>query len=208
MVEQNHIVAGAVYGRLTAISPATGRLWLFHCECGNETLLNKYRVRSGNTKSCGCLNVARITKHGLSKTPEWWVYNNMKSRVLNPRSPVFHHYGGRGITICNRWLGQNGFANFFADMGPRPSPKHSIERVDNEGPYSPDNCVWANKTAQARNTRRNLLVTYNGETKTAGAWEAVIGIKACTIYSRIQRGWSAEEAITTPRLTGKRSSLT
>lgn len=127
------------------------------CECGRVQKVNSHSLTSGRSKACrSCCKVgsaARMT-HGLRGTPEYNSWACMKQRCTNPSNHRFQAYGGRGIRICDRWL--NSFEDFFVDMGPKPSPSHSIERLDNDGDYDPANCVWATKTAQARNRRRPL----------------------------------------------------
>jgi hypothetical protein len=120
----------------------------------------------------------------------------MKSRCLNPRNKRYADYGGRGVQVCDRWI--NSFENFLADMGLRPSDSHSIERKDNDGNYSPDNCIWATREVQERNRRNNLLITYNGLTLTAAEWARRTGLKRATIEARYHAGWDHDAIISTP----------
>lgn len=120
----------------------------------------------------------------------------MRQRCNNPEVRAYPRYGGRGIAVCARWLS---FANFLADMGPRPTPAHTVERIDNNGPYAPENCRWADRTEQANNTRKNRHLTLNGATRTLAEWSRATGIGTHTIGARIDRlGWSVEMALTTP----------
>lgn len=137
-----------------------------------------------------------------SKTREYYVWKAARSRCYNPRNKGFDHYGGRGITMCDEW--RDDVQAFLRDMGPRPSPKHSIERIDNDGPYSPDNCRWGTRVEQASNTTRNNQVTLNGETHTLTEWARRFGVKLSTIYARLDRGWTMQRAITTPSATKER----
>lgn len=122
------------------------------CDCGTIKAVRTKDLRRGSTRSCGCsTNVRHGARVGGSKTPEYRSYDAMRQRCLNPNRRGYKDYGGRGITICDRWL--EGFENFLADMGPKPSPAHSIDRTDNDGPYSPQNCRWQTPKEQNRNTR-------------------------------------------------------
>lgn len=124
-------------------------------------------------------------KHGLTRSPAWNAWNAMRRRCLKPVYENFKHYGGRGITICDRW---QEFSAFLADMGQPPSPAHSLEREDNDGNYEPGNCRWATGKEQCNNRRNNVLLTIGGETKTVAEWADASGIKYATIYMRIKRG--------------------
>lgn len=132
----------------------------------------------------------------MFRTPEYVAWMNMKKRCLNASYCRFRGYGGRGITICVRWL--ESFKNFIADMGARPSPKHSIERKDNDGNYEPANCTWAARPQQDSNKRTNRPITFGSETLTVKEWSRRTGINHETIRHRILIGWSAEQALTTP----------
>jgi hypothetical protein len=176
--------------------------WLCQCKCENEIIVRTHSLASGKTKSCGCLarekTIQRLTKHGHSqndKTYKSWQY--MKARCTNPDYQYYQNYGGRGITVCDRW--KNSFLNFLADMGNRPTDKHTIERINRNGNYCPENCCWATRKEQARNTRRNRLITHNGKTQCIAEWSEEIGILWRTLHSRIYNyGWSIERALTTP----------
>ena len=120
----------------------------------------------------------------------------MKKRCLNPRAKQFEDYGGRGITVCDRWI--NSFENFFADVGPRPSPEHSIDRIDNDGNYELGNVRWATAFEQAANNRRNVSITVDGETLPASEWARRTGTNVYTIYDRLDAGWNPQRAVTEP----------
>lgn len=137
------------------------------------------------------------TTHGLSRSREYMAYYAMLNRCYNPECKPFPSYGGRGIIVCDRWRAS--FLNFFEDMGRRPSPGHSIDRKDNDGPYSKDNCWWSERLHQCNNKRNNRLLTVGGITDTIAGWGRRTGINRLTIQQRIVKfGWSAEEAVSTP----------
>lgn len=172
------------------------------CDCGTVKTYLWHRLKVGKTRSCGCLHrdelVQRLTTHGMSKTPTYTAWFRMRRRCDNKKDK--HHwkyYGGRGIKVCPRW---ESFENFLEDMGERPSAKHSLDRINNDGNYSPENCKWSTRTEQARNKRSNHLLTINGETRCVKEWATIRGVLYQTILTRLDRGWSEEEAIMTPIL--------
>lgn len=169
------------------------------CTCGVKKWVEERSVRRGLVKSCGrCANKT----HGMSKTPEYAVWRSMLARCLNPKHYAYANYGGRGITVCERW---KDFNNFFHDMGQQPFKGASIERVNNMRGYTKSNCTWANAAAQNRNRRSNRLLTIDGETKTLIEWAEQSGIRHNTISYRIKHGWSVKDAITVvPNFTNRR----
>lgn len=176
---------------------------LCECDCGTRKIIDARSVVRGNSRSCGCLRkevtVARSTIHGLAprhgRCAEYNVWLNIRRRCLDPSTSNFKNYGGRGIKVCDRWLS---FENFCADMGPRPSPAHSIDRKENDGDYCPENCRWATRSKQMNNMRTNRRISSGGITQTLAEWSRATGINRRTLAQRIDNGWTAEEAVSTP----------
>lgn len=178
----------------------TYRYWDCLCDCGTRVSRSGASLLRGNSNSCGCLHVetARkvFLKHGKKSWPEYNVWNHMLQRCTNPRNRGYRNYGGRGIAVCDRWL--NSFENFIADMGRRPSQELMLERKNNDGPYCPENCVWATRKEQNRNTRQNRLLTHAGMTLIITEWAEITGISYGTLATRLKSGWSVDDALTRP----------
>ena len=170
------------------------------CDCGTEKYVNRYNLTHSISTCCGCIrreNMAKRNKsHGLSRTTEYSSWLSMKQRCNSSSNKSYHNYGGRGIKVCDEW--NNSFESFISDMGNKPTVKHTIERVDNNKGYSPDNCIWDTRYSQARNNRGNRMITYNGKTMCMTDWEKSLNMKAGTFKTRIYKGWSIERAITQP----------
>jgi len=204
---------GQKFGRLLPIK-CVGKnnnrecLWLCKCECGNEKIISGRSLRSGATRSCGCLQkefiIFKNTKHGhakrdkKSKTHIAW--GHMIDRCTNVNNKYYKDYGGRGITICDRWQKPNGegFRNFLKDMGECP-PGLSLDRIDNNkllNSYSPKNCRWATDIQQHRNTRRNRKIPYGDKEYCLIELSEKYNINRCTLQGRLNSGWSIEDALT------------
>lgn len=205
----------AQYGRLRVIG-REGHFAICECSCGSPSRrVDTAKLRSGKTLSCGCLaremtaqRSRQNVKHGMSRTTEYRIWVKMNNRCHNPQNDGYAAYGGRGIVVCDRW--RDSFENFLADMGRRPSNALTLDRRDNDGPYSPTNCRWATKPEQQRNTRRNVLVTAFGETRVLMDWandpRCTVGYKG--LQKRLRKGMTPEEAITsTPDYHGGNTRL-
>ena len=221
-------ITGQRYGKLVAIervgtNSIGSSTWRCACDCGQVAVVSSGKLRSGWTRSCGCLHREntskyvsrrRYTPHGharkgqISRLYRSWCH--LRGRCLNPSDKKFPDYGGRGIAICDRWLHgdgtMRGFQCFAADMGPHPGKGYTIDRKDNDGPYSKDNCKWSTAAEQSRNTRRNRFYTLNGETLCMEDWAKRLGMNSGTLRLRLIAGWSPERALTTPASTMYRSA--
>jgi hypothetical protein len=193
---------GQQFERLLVIS-AAGRdkwgksLWLCRCNCGVERIVEGTNLKSGNTKSCGCLNLQltaeRFTTHGGSETPEYKIWKQAKQRCTNPNDKDFHDYGERGI----KFLLDN-FEEFLAHMGPKPGKEYSLDRIDNSGNYEIGNVRWATQKDQCRNKRSNRYLTFQNETLCVIGWAERLGFNSKTIRTRLSLGWSVERTLSTP----------
>lgn len=170
--------------------------WLFKCDCGNEKILGVGGVKSGNTKSCGCYNSQkaseRATIHGKNHTKEHRTWCNMRRRCRDAEN--YPDYAGRGITVCDRWA--ESFQNFLDDMGLAPTPKHTIDRINNNGNYEPSNCRWATRKQQNRNYSRNINIIINKETHCLKQWCEIYNKPYDLVYQRITKlGWNPVQAL-------------
>jgi len=206
------------FGRLTVVGLAgytktNGRKklqWLCECECGNTITAVGANLVSVNTTSCGCAHkemlAKRNTTHGESKggqSPEYRILAGIIKRCTNKKDRNYPRYGGRGISVHPAFSDHGGCIAFIAEVGRRPTKQHSIDRIDNNGNYEPGNIKWSNSTQQALNRRNNRLVTYNGETLACSQWSARLGGNSGLVHHRIYRGWTPEQAVSTP-VGGKR----
>lgn len=209
----NHL--GKLYGRLLVIdfshrvkyTGGSRMFWKCRCKCGKETIVLSTHLTSGHTTSCGCYHKERIrianethgmTSKGTEFEGEFSCWRSIKTRCLNKRNKNYPRYGGRGIKICDRWLGENGFPNFVSDMGRRPSLDFSVGRKDNDGNYEPDNCRWETDLEQGQNTSRTKLLTHNGKTQCMSEWCRELGLSDSGIHVRLANGWTLDRALSTP----------
>lgn len=182
-------LTGMVFGQLTVLHrgeniPEGNRsriTWVCRCSCGTVKPVRGSCLVAGLTISCGCIKVV----HGMREHPLYQTWRAMLHRVDDEKRAGYKNYGGRGITVCARW---RDFPSFVEDMGEKPSPNHTLERVDNDGPYSPENCVWATRTEQSSNRRGNVLITFQGETKTVKQWCTILGLSYFSIIKKVARG--------------------
>ncbi len=196
---------GKIFGRLKVLERAENdkhgkARWLCLCGCGNQKIICSNNLIRGDTKSCGCLHKEIITKHGMKNTRMYRIYHDMLSRCNNPNHKYYKNWGGRKIIVCNRWNPIEGgsFENFLEDMK-ECSLGYSIDRTNNNLGYYKENCRWATSKEQNRNTRRNLVITFNNKTKLLIDWAKELNINCSTLYGRIYRyDWTIEKSLTTP----------
>ena len=192
---------GTRFGLLTVLGPAPDYIspggknretrWHCRCDCGKEISVISSQLKK--QKSCGCKRERKT--HGLKHTPEYQCWESMKSRCLNPNNKDYDIYGGRGISVCTEW---KGFIQFYKDMGLRPNPGYSLDRIDNDGDYTPNNCRWATAKEQQRNRSNNKRIRFQGQTLVLSEWAEKTGLNYFTIYNRLKSGWPVERALTEP----------
>lgn len=196
---------GQKFNRWTVIRQTdkrgSGGLVIFECrcDCGTVRDIPGARVRSGETKSCGCLmkeraRAANVT-HGMTNTPLRNAWNSMMQRCYNPKNPRYPRYGARGIVVCERWMDA---AKFIEDNKPLWAHGLSIDRIDNDGPYAPENVRWTSVAVQNANTSQNRNYTFNGKTRCLKAWSRDLGISHSGLRKRLALGWSVERAFSEP----------
>jgi len=204
------ILVGESYGHLVVVcelavrrraSGGTERWVLCRCVCGKEIEVRLSNVRTGHTRSCGCRMWSvgdrnEAISHKFREFPEYRIWKGMKERCYSPSRREYSNYGGRGIRVCERW--RKSFMAFYADMGPRPSFAHSIDRIDGNGDYEPGNCRWATRAEQNRNRKDNRFLEFNGERLCLADWAKRFGMRKGTLHDRLARGMSVREALTTP----------
>ena len=195
-------LTGQKFGRLFvtghAVNKSRKTFWHVRCDCGVARIVMGTHLRRGNTTSCGCkgretLNKRNVT-HGFTGTKTYVCWQNMRKRCQDSRNVAFEYYGGRGITVCERW---RKFENFLQDMGVQP-PGLTIERIDNNAGYSPGNCKWATYLEQSSNSRKSRLLTSQGMTLTMRQWDKKLGRSEGRVALRLRRGWSVRRALEEP----------
>jgi hypothetical protein len=198
-----HHLENRRFGRLVAIKisgkDGARNKWLCKCDCGNETHVRSTHLTNLCTLSCGCLAKEMVrernTTHGGSYTPEFSVWKGIKYRCYDKTCKSFSDYGARGIKMSEAWMD---FAQFLKDMGKRPTPNHTIERIENDKGYCAENCKWITKSEQAWNKRNNRMIEYKGHRKCVAQWAFEHGLRIGTVHQRLQYGWDEIRAITTP----------
>ena len=220
------VCAGQVFGRLTVMEVLVREkgqrlMCIVQCSCGSPPRITKVEYLLAGTLSCGCYQVEHAravrTVHGAYQSPEHNTWKQMRARCNNPRCPKYKDYGGRGIAICKRWL--QSFNDFLLDMGHKPSRTHTIDRIDNNHGYdcghcddclargAAPNCRWASPREQGRNQRTNRVLTVEGRSMLLVEWSEAVNIPEATIYNRIRRGWSEQDAVMMPVKTKHRHKV-
>lgn len=179
--------------------------WRCVCDCGNEGTVENSCLLRNKSRSCGCFRKEgvlralklRNTTHGMSETRPYGIWSSMIQRCNNPARSCYSRYGARGITVCDEWMS---FEAFYADMGNPPSNLHTLERRDNDSGYNKDNCRWATRTEQARNTRKNVFITIGNETLCVAAWASIYGISQYTVYHRVHHGFKKDASLFAKRV--------
>lgn len=201
-------LTGQSFGRLTVVGEYKGEKkyagskWICKCICGNTAIIARSSLVGGRTKSCGCLNdeVRRKPKEKERKRSEKYKkienrYYGIKRRCYSEKDKWYHNYGGRGIRMCDEWIGEDGFMNFYNwAINNGYNDFLTIDRIDNNGNYSPENCRWVTVKQQSNNRRTNRIVEYKGESHTVSEWSEITGIKERTLLNRLDR-WSVQEAL-------------
>lgn len=203
-----HNLAGRRFKRLVvheAVYAGTQRRWLCRCDCGGEKLCKTNALLTGRAASCGCAAKAGCftpeqrsrLSHGRSDEPIYTTWLSMRGRCSNPTDKGYPHYGGRGIKVCAQW--ESSFEGFLSDMGERPSGM-SLDRIDVNGDYTPENCRWATVDQQARNKRNTVRLTWRGETRSMSDWADITGLPYALLCGRHQIGWPDDAILTTPKM--------
>lgn len=184
--------------RYTGCKRNGSEIWECRCDCGKTTYIKKTFVTSGHTKSCGCQKHKGYPKHGKCETRIYNTHQKMKQRCYKEYEKEYHNYGGRGITVCDEWLGEDGFINFYNwAMANGYQDNLTLDRIDVNGNYEPDNCRWVDMVVQQNNRRNNYYITYKGKTKTLAEWSRELGISENALDNRLKK-WNIDDAFNTP----------
>lgn len=188
-------LTGQQFNRLTALYYVKGKIgkWFCKCNCGKTTVVPTAKLKSGWTKSCGCLHNEAFVyrKHGDCKSTEYRIWYKMIERCHNIADKQYSQWGGRGIKVCDKW--KNSYEAFLGDMGRRPTDKRGVDRIDNNGDYSPENCRWATYKEQANNRRNNVFIEHDGLRLTIAQWAEKLGIEVATVWYRHKTGKPIED---------------
>ena len=181
--------------------------WKCKCDCGNETIVSASNLKTGAVKSCGCLRkVPQNKTHGLSKSQLYRMWISMIYRCENPKHNAYKYYGAKGITVCEEWHDFSAFKKWADET--KPFKDATVDRIDNNKGYSPDNCRWADMSTQANNRSSNLEITYNGETHNLREWSEMLNLDYKRVHNRMNKlGWSFEKAVSTPVDQKKRNKV-
>jgi hypothetical protein len=208
------VQVGTRFGRYVVLSQAKSDAnrhiaWLCKCDCGAVRRVRQSHLVSGESKGCGCARleviIQRSLKHGhccitengrQRSAPEYHAWQSMLQRCYLQSMPFYLDYGGRGITVCDQW--RHDFSKFLADVGYRPSPKHTLDRIDNNGNYEPGNVRWATRKEQARNRRNNRLISIDGQTRCLAEWCEIFNTSVDRVLKRLLSGMPPEVALTLP----------
>ena len=194
---QRKELKGQRFGKLLVIEEdgriGTNVAWICKCDCGNVTRVRANSLLTGNTTSCGCGRIDAITKHNMTGSKLFNVWRTMKERCNNKNYRQYGDYGGRGISVCDEWSEFKPFMEWSMENGYEEGL--SIDRIDNDGDYCPENCRWTTSRVQGRNRRANRILEYNGEKHCIVEWGEILGVKPNTIWWRLSQGWSTEEAL-------------
>lgn len=211
-------LTGQRFGRWLVLSRASrpvgksrGAYWNCQCTCGTERPVFGRNLRNGESGGCGCGRPARAklrsTTHGQSETTTYSIWRTFRQRCNNPKNDHYNSYGGRGISVCDRWNASRGFANFLTDMGERPSQSHTLDRINNDGNYEPGNCRWATKREQHRNRRNTIRLQVAGEELCATDVAQLCAIHQNTVVRCIRLGLSGDEIVSKYRGRIKRIAI-